>query len=93
MGSMLKRLREIWGYSEIELADKLEMSIEELALIENTTEDVDIVILTKYSKILDIRITRIAKLSENYKIYPEGIEERNRCIKEFIKTLNDYVRI
>lgn len=68
MGYMLRKLREIWGYSVSELADKLEISKEEVKLLEETTEDVDIDVLTKYSKVLDIRITRIAKLSKNWSV-------------------------
>lgn len=93
MGHMLKKLREIWGYSVSDLAKKLKISKEELTLIENSTEDVGIDTLRKYADTLDIRITRIDKLSKNFNEYTDDVKDRNKYTKEFIKTLNDYVEM
>lgn len=66
IGDILKRLRKIYGYTGVELSEKLNISPSFLSEIENNKKKPSLELLQKISDVYGIRLSSLILLSENY---------------------------
>jgi len=64
IGSTLKSLRNIYGYSGKELSKKIEISPGYLSEIENNKKKPSINTLEKYAKVFDLKLSTLILLAE-----------------------------
>lgn len=64
IGTTLKSLRNIYGYSGKELSEKIEISPGYLSEIENNKKSPSLNILEKYSKTFDLKLSTLILLGE-----------------------------
>ena len=74
----LRLIRLYWGYSQVELADKLGVSQSIISEIESGQKSVSLDLLEKYSKSLGIRMSQLLFFAEE--IEGEPIARRGRLI-------------
>lgn len=81
IGTTLKKLRYIYGYTAVELSKELGISKSHLSEIENGKEP-SLEVLKRYSEIMGIKLSSLILLSEQY----DNAEANNKS-DEFTKKL------
>ena len=88
-GSLLKQLRNIYGYSADDMCKKLEISRSYLSAIENnakTGKQPSVDLLKKYADVFGIKLSSLMLLSEQY---PDNKSKAEDFIRELmIKLIN-----
>ena len=82
IGTILKRMRNIYGYKAYEMGEKLEISNSYLSEIENNKKQPSLELLEKYSEVFGVKVSSIFLLAERY-------EEKNASNKgnQLIRTM------
>lgn len=63
-GTTLKQLRHIFGYTGVEMSNKLDISNSYLSEIENNKKTPSLQLLQSYSKVFNIKLSTLILLSE-----------------------------
>ena len=74
----LRLVRLYWGFSQIELADKLSLSQSMISDIERGAKEVSVEVLERYSKELGIRMSQLLFFAEELDGQP--LQKRGRLI-------------
>jgi transcriptional regulator with XRE-family HTH domain len=82
IGKVLKRLRNIYGYTAAELSNELSISKSHLSEIENGNKEPSLELLGRYSKLMDIRQSSLMLFAEEYQE-----AETNNKVDDFIRKL------
>lgn len=87
IGTTLKKLRNIYGYTAAELSEELGISKSHLSEIENGKEP-SLELLSKYSELMGIRRSSLMLFSEEYE-NAEATNKGNDFIRKFMGSVID----
>lgn len=88
IGSTLKKIRCIYGFSALEMSRKLGISRSYLSEIENESKQPPLKILEKYSEITGLKLSSIMLLAEEYDAYSSK-EDAKRITSDILNAFVD----